>query len=150
MSIRRIDQDMAATAAGLLRPADELTASDQKALRTRYRQLRVILHTAGLAATYAFVASKAVGSQPIDRAYEQAASGIRQRLVSLGLLTTGPARLDARAVLCQLGSMNGVDYARASADAASLIGWLSRLADACYLADEAQADGQAAEGAEAS
>src|ERR1035441_1031032 len=34
-------------------------------LRTRYRQLRVMLHAAGLAATYAFIVSKAKDTDPL-------------------------------------------------------------------------------------
>ncbi|HUZ26619.1 MAG TPA: type III-B CRISPR module-associated protein Cmr5 [Streptosporangiaceae bacterium] len=143
MTARRVDQDLAKTAAGILRRAEELTAAEQKALRTRYRQMRVMLHTAGLAATYAFAASKAGSSQPLDRAYSEAAGGIRKRLVSLELLKAGPAELGDRQVLSQLGDMDGVAYARASAEAASLVGWLSRLADACYLAGDQQAGGEA-------
>jgi CRISPR/Cas system CMR-associated protein Cmr5 small subunit len=141
MSVRRVDQDMAAAAAGLLLPAGELTSAERKALRTRYRQLRVMLHTAGLAATYAFVASKAGGGGALERAYEEAAAGIRRRLISEHLLDGGAASADARKVLRQLGEMGGMRYARASAEAASLMGWLSRLADACYHEDEQDAGG---------
>jgi CRISPR-associated protein Cmr5 len=149
MSATRIDQGMAAAAAGLLRPAGELSGAERKAMRTRYRQLRVMLHTAGLAATYAFVASKAGGSGTLDRAYAEAARGIRDRLASLGLLTGGAVQMDAREVLRQFGEMDGMRYVRASAEAASLVGWLSRLADACYQADELPADGGRATGAAA-
>ena len=128
---------MAAAAAGMLRPAAELTAADQKALRTRYRQLRIMLHSAGLAATYAFVASKSGSGGALERAYAEAARGIRGRLATLHLLTGDPATLDAREVLRQLGAeMDGMKYARASAEVASLVGWLSRLADACYASGQ--------------
>jgi hypothetical protein len=125
VSARRIDQDMAATAAGALpRPVTP-------ELRTRYRQLRVMLHTAGLAATYAFVVAKAAGEAgQLARAYAEAERGIRDRLAAVQLLTGDPARLGPRQVLEQLGRMEGSDYARASAEAAALTGWLSRLADA--------------------
>jgi CRISPR/Cas system CMR-associated protein Cmr5 small subunit len=125
VSVRRIDQDMAAAAAGALpRPVTP-------ELRTRYRQLRVMLHTAGLAATYAFVAAKASGETgQLAQAYDQAGRGIRDRLAAVQLLAGDPARLEPRQVLEQLGSMEGSDYARASAEAAALTGWLSRLADA--------------------
>ena len=141
MSVRRVDQDMAATAAGMLRPPGELTGADKKALRTRYRQLRIMLHTAGLAATYAFVASKAGGSGTLERAYAEAARGIRVRLADMNVLTGSAARMDAREVLRQLGEMDGMRYARASTEATSLVSWLSRLADACYQEDAPHADG---------
>jgi CRISPR/Cas system CMR-associated protein Cmr5 small subunit len=150
MSVRRVDQNMAAAAAGILPPAAELTGADQKALRTRYRQLRVMLHTAGLAATYAFVASKAGDHGALDLAYKQAAKGIREQLASRHLLTSGPAGTDAREVLRQLGEMDGMRYARASAEVASLMGWLSRLADACYQDDGQHAGGEEDERAEPS
>src|SRR5450755_2036258 len=113
---------MAAAAAGILpRPVTP-------ELRTRYRQLRVMLLTAGLAATYAFVMAKARGeSGPLARAYADAGRGIRNRLADIQLLSGDPAQLDARQVLEQLGNMDGSDYARASAEAAALTAWLSRL-----------------------
>jgi CRISPR/Cas system CMR-associated protein Cmr5 small subunit len=132
MSARRVDQEMAAAAAGLLVPAADLTSIEQKALRTRYRQLRVMLHGAGLAATYAFVAAKAGSGSALERAYAEAAEGIRGRLDHLGLLAGDPARLDAKEILSQLGEMDGMKYTRASTEVTALVGWLSRLADACY------------------
>ena len=53
MTVHRVDQGMAVAA------ARSLPDNVDKELRTRYRQLRVMLHTAGLAATYAYIASKA-------------------------------------------------------------------------------------------
>jgi hypothetical protein len=133
VSVRRIDQDMAATAAGMLqRPVT-------KELRTRYRQLRVMLHTAGLAATYAFIvarASSTTGSGDLARAYSQVAHGIRDRLT---LASGNASPLDPQQVLLHLGEMKTTDYARASAETAALLGWLSRLADACAPQDQRQA-----------
>ena len=134
MTARRIDQDMASTAASLL--PGEVT----KELRTRYRQLRVMLHTAGLAATYAFVASKANANADGDSglgaslpaAYRLVAKGIRERLAVLGMLTTDPAATTHAEVFTALGNADAASYARASADVAALAGWLSRLADATY------------------
>lgn len=125
MSVRRIDQDMAAVAVGALpRPVTP-------ELRTRYRQLRVMLHTAGLAATYAFLAAKAAAETgQLAQAYAEAGRGIRDRLADLQLLTGDKARLGPSQVLEQFGKMDGSGYARASAEAAALTGWLSRLADA--------------------
>jgi CRISPR-associated protein Cmr5 len=128
MSVRRIDQGMALAAAQLL--PDRVT----KELRTRYRQLRIMTHTAGLAATYAFIAAKAGESNDLAIAYRRAGQGIRRRLGELGLLTGDAERMSARAVLDQLGGMDPVGYARASAEATTFLGWLARLADAEWQA----------------
>jgi CRISPR/Cas system CMR-associated protein Cmr5 small subunit len=131
----RIDQGMAAAA------AEALPADVDRELRARYRQLRVMLHTAGLAATYAFIASKAkdtdgMGQGGPDRlaaAYQSAGEAIRKRLATRKMFPGGAEPRNARQVLTELGKMSQVEYARASAEAAALIGWLSRLADAVYL-----------------
>ncbi len=135
MTALRIDQGMAAAA------ADALPADVDRELRTRYRQLRVMLHTAGLAATYAFIASKAKDADPAgqrrpDRlatAYRTAGEAIRKRLAERSMFPGGAEPRDAREVLTALGAMSQVEYARASTEAATLMGWLSRLADALYV-----------------
>lgn len=124
--VRRVDQDMAATAARLLHPP----ISDQ--LRTRYRQLPVMVRTAGLAATYAFCASKAAdGEGALATAYREVTKGMRECLRRRGLLTEPQAASD-HAVLTALGGMGLHDYTRASAEIAELTGWLSRLAEAVH------------------
>ncbi|HLI39925.1 MAG TPA: type III-B CRISPR module-associated protein Cmr5 [Streptosporangiaceae bacterium] len=135
MTVRRIDQGMAAAAARAL-PQDLVV---DKELRTRYRQLRVMLHTAGLAATYAFIASKAGdtdggpdGSGRLAGAYRQAGDAIRGRLSDMELFPGGARPAGVRDVMAELGKMDPVQYARASAEAAALVGWLSRLADAAF------------------
>lgn len=131
MSVRRIDQGMAAAA------ADVLPARVDRELRTRYKQLRIMLHTAGLAATYAYIASKSgdegQGGAALARAYRDAARGIRVRLASQGLLTGDADTMRVAEVMRQLGEMDSVRYARASTEAAAFAGWLSRLADATHL-----------------
>lgn len=89
-----------------------------------------MLRTAGLAATYAFIAAKSGDSDRLARAYRKAGQGICDRLSRLGLLPADARQLDARAILTELGGMDAVKYARASAEAATLTDWLSRLADA--------------------
>ncbi|MGH3797666.1 MAG: type III-B CRISPR module-associated protein Cmr5 [Pseudonocardiaceae bacterium] len=128
MSVRRVDQGSAAAAAGLL--PGNIDPKLRKELRTRYRQLRAMLHGAGLAATYAFVAAKTTGS--LAESYGRVADGLCLRLTDRGLLTGDPATMRPAEVLSQLGNMDTVRYARASAEAAALLGWLSRLADASY------------------
>jgi CRISPR/Cas system CMR-associated protein Cmr5 small subunit len=133
MSFRRVDQGLAEAAARLLpRPGDREDRVERE-LRTRYRQLRIMLHGAGLAATYAFIMAKAnAESGALADAYGKAAAGIRGRLVELGLISADPAMAGPRDVLAQLASLDAVGYARATAEAAALAGWLSRLADAIY------------------
>lgn len=126
MTVRRIDQGMARDAVGVL------PVQVDKELRTRYKQLRVMLQSAGLAATYAFIASKAGDGGALERAYRDAALGIRRRLVERGLLTGDARAMTVRDVMGQLGEMEPVRYARASAEAAAFAGWLSRLADAAW------------------
>jgi CRISPR/Cas system CMR-associated protein Cmr5 small subunit len=138
MTVMRIDQGMAAAA------VRALPARVDKDLRTRYKQLRVMLHTAGLAATYAYIASKAgdPDSPGIEGAYRKAADGIKDRLAELGLLSGDARTLGVRDVLGQLGRMDSVPYTRASAEVTAFAGWLSRLADAAFQEE----NGAAAEG----
>lgn len=139
MTALRIDQGMAAAA------AEALPAEVDPVLRTRYRQLRVMLHTAGLAGTYAFIASKAKDTDgngagrpdKLAAAYHTAGEAIRKRLAARKMFPGGAEPRNAREVLTALGTMSQVEYARASAEAAALIGWLSRLADAVYVPGDA-------------
>lgn len=132
MTVTRIDQGMAADA------ADALPGEVGKELRARYRQLRVMLHSAGLAATYAFIASKSGDAGALGAAYRSAGLKIRQQLAAAGLLTGDAPAMTVRDVMIQLGAMDPVRYARASAEAAAFTSWLSRLADAAY---QERADG---------
>jgi CRISPR/Cas system CMR-associated protein Cmr5 small subunit len=135
MTARRIDQGKAVAASRAL--PSEVNGE----LRTRYRQLRVMLHTAGLAATYAYIASKAKETgdreDKLARAYQQTRSGIHLCLKDAGLLADSAAA--ARDVLGRLGEMGSVEYARASAEVAAFISWLSRLADAEWQEDDGRA-----------
>lgn len=127
MTLRRLDQELATAAARALPP------EVPRELKTRYRQLRSMLHTAGLAASYAFIASKAGdpdGPNRLEAAYGRVARALIRRLTELQLLTGDPDTLSVRQVMEQLGGMDAVKYARASAEAAALVGWLARLADA--------------------
>ncbi len=124
---RRIDQQMAAVAAGVLQGKEV-----NRELRTRYRQLSAMFHAAGLAATYAFIAAKAGEQNNLAQAYRDVGKAIGERLADLNLVPASARQLDVRAVLAELGGMDAVTYARASAEATALAGWLSRLADALY------------------
>ena len=120
MSARRVDQGMAAAAVGIL-PA-EVT----KEVRTRYRQLPVMVRAAGLAATYAFLVAKS-DDKELGRAYRSVADGIRAHLDRRSLLTGVSDNLK---VVGALATLDAADYARASREIEALAGWLSRLADA--------------------
>jgi CRISPR/Cas system CMR-associated protein Cmr5 small subunit len=122
MTARRIDQGMAVAAARALPDAFD------PELRSRYRQLRIMLHTAGLAATYAFIVSRGAGQDKLAKAYQAAGTGITNQLKASGLLETDGA--SPREILERIGKLKPVEYARASAEAAAFTGWLSRLADA--------------------
>jgi CRISPR/Cas system CMR-associated protein Cmr5 small subunit len=128
VSVQRVDQGSAAAAAGLLPRLED--PKQRKELRTRYRQLRAMLHGAGLAATYAFVVAKTSGE--LGESYSKVADGLRRRLTDRGLLIGDPATMEPADVLRQLGEMDSVRYGRAGAEAAALLSWLSRLADATY------------------
>jgi CRISPR type III-B/RAMP module-associated protein Cmr5 len=133
MTVRRIDQGMAGAA------ARALPASVDKELRTRLRQLRVMLHSAGLAATYAFIAAKSkdnAGEGPRDdlaQAYQRVAEELRGRLADRRLLPHDARQMSAAQVMAALADMDPVRYARASAEASAFAGWLARLADAVFL-----------------
>jgi CRISPR/Cas system CMR-associated protein Cmr5 small subunit len=133
VTAHRIDQGMAAAAARAL-PA-EVTAE----LRTRYRQLRVMLRTAGLAATYAFIAAKAGDTDQLAVAYRSAGEAIVNRLSARNMFPDGAQPASVREVLTLLGRMDRTEYARASAEAAALAGWLARLADALFVPGDANA-----------
>lgn len=141
MSVQRVDQGLAVAAARAL--PEDLKVS--KELRTRYRQLAAMLQNAGLAATYAFIASKAnPGADRLDAAYTAAERAIRERIFPVGSVPG-----NARATVGRLGEMDAVDYAVASAEAAAFIGWLRRLADAAWQesgGNDVGSDGEEAEG----
>jgi CRISPR/Cas system CMR-associated protein Cmr5 small subunit len=138
VTAQRIDQEMAAAA------AEVLPAEVGSELRTRYRQLRVMLHAAGLAATYAFIVARAKDTSSGDQdtlaaAYRTAGEAIRKRLLSRKMFPDGAEPANAREVLAAFGQMNQVQYARASAEATALVSWLSRLADAVYTPKDGNA-----------
>lgn len=133
--MRRIDQEMAATAAGLL---PEATGDNAKELRSRFRHLPVQLHDSGLAATYAFIAarSNSASSERLTQAYRDVARQIRTHLADKGLIPDGLVGAEEpgvhRAMLSALGDMDWATYARAGREVAVLFSWLRRLADAVY------------------
>ncbi|WP_157977401.1 type III-B CRISPR module-associated protein Cmr5 [Streptomyces triticisoli] len=122
---------------------DMLPEKIDKRLRTRYRQLPVMLHTAGLAATYAFVLSKRDDSA-LGTAYRKVADGIRKHIGDRALIGGKTHWRDDFELLEALGRADRPDYSRASAEISALAGWLSRLAEARFR--DANADSGAATG----
>lgn len=126
MAVQRIDQHMA------VRAAEMLPEAIGPELRTRYRQLPVLLRSAGLAAAYAFVVSKGDDQDEIGRAYYAVAEGIRAHLVAQGL-SAGDTPLQ---LLDNLARASADTYAYAAAEVRALAGWLSRLAEARFQAGQ--------------
>ena len=124
--IRRIDQGMAAAATALV-PGE---VSPQ--LRTRYRTLRVMCHTSGLAATYAYVAAKSNGGDSTAQAYRRVRDGIGDQLSAMDVVPQSAAH-DPRELLTRLGGLDAVTYLAASAQVTTLLGWMARIADAVVL-----------------
>ncbi|MGJ3558958.1 type III-B CRISPR module-associated protein Cmr5 [Streptomyces sp. INA 01156] len=129
---------MAVMASGML-PADI-----DRSLRTRLRQLPVMLRTAGLAATYAYVLAKRGSDSSLEQAYQKVADGIRTYLGDRALIG-GVTRWDSdRALLDALAQADRAAYQRASAEVSALAGWLSRLADARFQEGESRRRAEAA------
>lgn len=126
--VRRVDQGMAAAAADIL---GDGTISDE--IRTRYRQLPIMLHVAGLPATCAYVVAKRGDKEGIGQAYRSVAQGICTHLKNMGLLSDA----DPSLLVGRLSKMSPDQYARASMEVSLLAGWLSRLADAAHKAQKA-------------
>lgn len=130
--MRRVDQDMARRAAGML--PDPVTPQ----LRTRYRTLRSMAHTSGLAATYAYVASKSGSSNDLARAYARVRDGLTEQFVDLHVIGDSEAA-GPQSVLRALGELDTVTYLQASAHVRALLGWSARLADAVVGIDADEA-----------
>lgn len=122
--IRGVDQDWALAAARAL--PDPLT----KEQRTRFRTLRTMLRTSGLATTYAFIAAKSDSHTPVGLAYDQTRALIEEHLADadLGLLRSDTR--GARGILAQLGDLSPAAYLLATRTASGLLDWLARLAEA--------------------
>ncbi|GGM66707.1 hypothetical protein GCM10011608_60030 [Micromonospora sonchi] len=125
--VRRVDQQMAAAAAAMLQP----TIGNE--LRTRYKQLPVQIRMSGLAATYAYLLGKSKDNE-LGRAYQSVADGIRKHLTTRsGLVDAAEADTNEK-LLHALAGLDTSVYARASAEVQALATWLSRLAEARYIA----------------
>lgn len=100
-----------------------------KSLRTRCRTLRAMAHSSGLAATYAFISSKAekVGSREAQD-YAQIRESIDRRLLELNLLPQDANT--PRQTMTGITEMDSGTYLRASDDIERLLAWMARLAEA--------------------
>lgn len=124
-SARRVDQAAAGIACRVL--GKEVSSE----LRTRMRQLPMQLRGSGLAATYAFVLSKAdAHGGKLEKAYYRLAERIASHVAERGLITETGRQMDPRQFLKALSEADVHDYARVSVEVETLAIWLSRLAEA--------------------
>lgn len=130
-AVHRVDQRMAGVAAAML--PERITPE----LRTRYRQLPVMVRTSGLAGAYAFLIAKSDQQTELGRAYGKVASGIRSHLIERRLISDTSSGGSNHSVLAALAGMQPQEYAQAAAETELLAGWLSRLAEAKHQADTA-------------
>ena len=134
-TLRRIDQDMARAATGILQ---EVITAD---LRTRHRPLPTMVRMSGLPATVAYLVSKSGKSggsrNPLERAYHDLATGIRERLTTGYELGWGRSAQTNEGLVARLAELPAGEYDRASAEVEALATWLSRLAEARFKAQPA-------------
>jgi CRISPR type III-B/RAMP module-associated protein Cmr5 len=117
----RVDHGLARAAADALR--NRVVDSE---LRTRLRGLPAMLQTSGLAATCAFLLSKAKDHDPKD-AYWLTAKTLLDEAASAVGIQPDP---DPRIMLETITRATGQQYVTAETRAAMLALWLSRLAQA--------------------
>lgn len=117
----RLDHGLARAAANALR--DRIVDSE---LRTRMRGLPAMLQTSGLAATCAFLLSKAQNLEPSDAYWLTAKTLLDEAGRAVGI----DPHQDPRVTLDILCQQTGLRYITAETRAAMLALWLSRLAQA--------------------
>lgn len=134
----RVDQGLARVAHDILPPVVG------KELRTRMRQLPSRLRGSGLAATYAFILSKAENDpkDPLALAYHRLAEKIAAHVSDRRLLGDQRADLDQRGFMEALSEAGPGQYAQVSAEIDALAIWLSRLADAYYEEPKKKEEGR--------
>lgn len=128
----RIDQKLAVAA------AEVLPAEVNKELRTRMRGLPVMIHTSGLAATCAFLLSRAAKPELADPYYATAMAMLKAGADA----AREPVDDDPNVTLTRLAAAPGHKYLLAETRARELALWLSRLAQARYRG-EANGDREA-------
>ncbi|MFE1100410.1 type III-B CRISPR module-associated protein Cmr5 [Nocardiopsis alba] len=116
-------------------------------LRTRMRQLPMRLRGSGLAATYAFVLSKAdPRGDRLAQAYHRLAAHVAEQIADRQLLSGTSRKMTPHEFLRALSEADVHDYARVSVEVEILAVWLSRLAEA--LCEETEENGSTGEGGE--
>ncbi|MGH3842088.1 MAG: type III-B CRISPR module-associated protein Cmr5 [Pseudonocardiaceae bacterium] len=121
----RIDQGLARVAATMLR--DQHVKPD---LRTRMRGLPALLQTSGLAATCAFLLSKAKKHDRTDAYWLTAKTLLDDAADAVGISPDG----DPNVTLEALSRATGAQYVVAETRASMLAMWLSRLTQAKAIA----------------
>lgn len=121
----RVDHGLARAAANALR--DQVVTDE---LRTRMRGLPAMLQTSGLAATCAFLLSKAKVHERTD-AYWLTAKTLLDEAASAAGIDPHP---DPHVTLDALSQATGLQYVLAETRAAMLALWLSRLTQAKAIA----------------
>ena len=123
----RRDQGIATAAWTAVDEVASREASSVREFRTRALTLPAMLQTSGLAATAAFLASKAGQREGQEVAYSSILRALRGRIVSsLGIVN---ARDDFDLVRW-CGKATLAEYRRASVEARDLAGWIRRAAEA--------------------
>lgn len=125
--MNRIDQGMAARAAGILG-----TDPVDKELRTVLRGLPVMIRTNGLAMTCAYLLSRS--AKRGDR-YWRAATALLDETATVAGLIPDPKPV---VTLNAIAELDGQRYLLAESHGRLLSGWLARLADALYEAPPKQ------------
>ncbi|MGH3977265.1 MAG: type III-B CRISPR module-associated protein Cmr5 [Pseudonocardiaceae bacterium] len=125
----RVDHGLARAAATALR--DQVVTPE---LRTRMRGLPAMLQTSGLAATCAFLLSKAKDHERKD-AYWLTAKTLLDEAAEAAGIDPDP---DPNVTLDTLSQATGPQYVLAETRAAMLALWLSRLAQAKVIAQKDQ------------
>ncbi|MFB8762226.1 type III-B CRISPR module-associated protein Cmr5 [Nocardiopsis alba] len=140
--VSRVDQAAAGIALRIL--GDQVN----RELRTRMRQLPMRLRGSGLAATYAFVLSKAdPRGDRLAQAYHRLAAEIAKQISEQQLLSgTSKQQMTPHEFLRALSEADVHDYARVSVEVEILAVWLSRLSEA--LCEETEENGSTKEGGE--
>ncbi len=123
----RRDQGLAVIAAKVVMKISPFT----KDVRTRLVQLPTLLHRNGLAATLAFVSSKAEGQDTLSQAYEHVRDLLIERIQQSRVTgAEGFRSLTDTASIEWLKDLPAKDYGRLTAEVADAVLWVKRLSEA--------------------
>lgn len=130
--LMRLDQELARKAAELL--GDTVKPE----LRTRMRSLPVMIQTSGLAATVAFLLSRAKGDDPNNPYWKTAELILSDAAETAGIrITPGTPKASLNKVAADASP---AQYILAETRAIQLAIWLSRLADALVERPDSPSD----------